>query len=86
MQKMCALILSLSLITVAFGQQIKPPTCAGRVVNAEGQPIPKAKVVLYYLHSRWGMGNRVARETETGTDGLFTFRDPLKYSDADEYP
>ncbi len=86
MQKMCALILSLSLTAVALGQQAKPLTCTGKIINAEEQAVPKAKVVLYYLHTRWGMGNRIAHETESGTDGSFTFRDSLKYSDAKEYP
>ncbi|HIJ67348.1 MAG TPA: carboxypeptidase regulatory-like domain-containing protein [Planctomycetes bacterium] len=86
MQKICAIVLSLSLTVAAFGGQAEPLTCTGRIVNAGGQPIPKAKVILYYLNSRWGMGNRIARQTESGTDGLFTFKDSLKYSNADEYP
>jgi len=86
MQKMYALLLSLCLTVAALSQQAKPLTCTGIVVNTKGQPITKAKVVLYYLHSQWGMGNRVAQETGSGPDGLFTFKDSLKYSDAKEYP
>jgi len=66
-------------------KEAKQVTCTGRVVNAKGKPIPKAKIVLYYLHSRWGMGNRIAQETESGIDGLFTFKG-FKYSDTKEYP
>jgi len=52
MQKMCAIILSLSLTVATLGQQAKPLTCTGRVVNIKGQPIPKAKVVIYHYKSR----------------------------------
>jgi len=83
---MCALILSVFITITASGQQTKPLTCTGKIINAEEQTVPKAKVVLYYLHTRWGMGNRIAHETESGIDGSFTFRDWLKYSDAKEYP
>jgi len=86
MQKMCALMLCLSLTIAALGRQPKPLTIAGRVVNAEGQPISKAKVVLYYNYTRWGMGNHIAKETESGMDGSFTFKDSLEYGDAKEYP
>jgi len=86
MQEMCALILSLSLTVAAFGQQVKSLTCTGRIVNTEGKPIPKAKVALYYYHTRWGMGNHIAEETESGMDGLFIFKDSLKYGDTKEYP
>ena len=86
MWKMNVLIWYLFLTVTALGQQAKPLTIAGRVVNAEGQPVSKAKVVLYYNYTRWGMGNRIAEETESGTDGLFAFKDSLKYGDAKEYP
>ena len=86
MQKICAFILSLSLTVAALGGQAAPLTCTGRIVNTGGQPIPEAKVVLYHLNSRWGLGNRIARQTESGADGLFTFKDSLKYSDVEEYP
>ncbi len=86
MWKMSISICYLFLTVTALGQQVKPQTITGRVVNAEGQPIPKAKVALYYNHTRWGMGNRIAEETESGMDGLFTFKDSLKYGDAKEYP
>jgi protocatechuate 3,4-dioxygenase beta subunit len=75
------------LLTVTtLGQQAKPLSCTGRIVNTEGQPISKAKVVLYYYHTRWGMGNHVAQETESGADGMFTFKESLKYGDAKQYP
>lgn len=86
MKKLCFLVLSLCVTLAAFGQQGKPQTVTGRVVDTKGQPISKAKVVLYYSHTRWGMGNRIAEETESGTDGLFVFKDSLNYSDAKEYP
>jgi hypothetical protein len=86
MRNVCCFILSLCISFTAFGQQGEPKTVAGRVVNTEGRAIPKAKVVLYYNHTRWGMGNHVAAETESGPDGSFTFEKSLKYSDAKEYP
>jgi len=86
MKKSYFLVLSLFVTFAAFGQQSKSQTVTGKIVDTEGQPISKAKVVLYYIHTRWGMGNRVAQETESGTDGSFTFKDSLKYSDAKEYP
>jgi len=86
MCKINLLIWYLFLTVAALGQQTKPLTITGRVVNAEGQPISKAKAVLYYNHTRWGMGNRITEETESGTDGSFTFKYPLKYGDAKTYP
>ena len=58
----------------------------GKIVDTEGQAIPQAKVALYYLHTRWGMGNGVEQETESGADGSFAFKEPLKYGDAKQYP
>lgn len=84
MWKISVSICCFFLTTTALGQQAKPLTITGRVVNTEGQSIPKAKVALYYNHTRWGMGNRIAEETESGTDGSFTFKEPLKYGDAKE--
>ena len=86
MWKMSVSIWCLLITVTTLGQQAKPLTIAGRVVNSEGQPVSKAKVALYYNHTRWGMGNLIAEETESGTDGLFTFKDSLKYGDAKEYP
>jgi len=86
MWKINVLIWYLFLTIAALGQQAKPLTITGMVVNAEGQPISKAKVALYYNHTRWGMGNRITEETESGTDGLFTFKNSLKYGDAKGYP
>jgi len=86
MWKINVLIWYLFLTVAALGQQAKPLNITGRVVNAEGLPISKAEVVLYYNHTRWGMGNRITEETESGTDGSFTFKEPLKYGDAKQYP
>ncbi len=58
----------------------------GLVKDKQGQPIPKAKVVLYHNYSRWGLGNRVVEETESATDGSFVFEKPLTYSSSTTYP
>ncbi len=86
MEKVCFLVLCVCVTFAAFGQQDKSHTVAGRIIDTKGQPISKAKVVLYYNHTRWGMGNRIAEETESGMDGSFTFKDSLKYGDPKEYP
>jgi hypothetical protein len=86
MKKISFLMLWLSAAFAAFAQQDKSQAVAGRVVDLEGRPIAKAEVVLYYVHTRWGMGNRIVERTESETDGSFTFKEPLKYSDAKQYP
>jgi len=86
MKKMYLLVLSLCVTFTAFGGQNESQTVAGKIADTEGQPISKAKVVLYYNHTRWGMGNRIAQETESGTDGSFGFTEPLQYGDAKQYP
>ena len=86
MKKICFVLFCLCVTFSAFGQQDKSRAVAGKVANIEGQPISKAKVVLYYIHTRWGMGNRIVEQTESGTDGSFTFKEPLQYSDAKQYP
>ena len=87
MQKVCIFVLFLCCVPiVTFGRQDDSPIVTGKIIDTKGQPIPKAKVVLYYIHTRWGMGNCVAEETESGIDGSFTFKIPLKYSDPREYP
>jgi len=58
----------------------------GFVKDKAAQAIPKAKLVLYYNRSRWGLGNRIAEETESAADGSFTFKNPLTYSSAAKYP
>jgi hypothetical protein len=86
MRKVCFLVLLVCVTLAAFGQQDKSRAVSGRVVNIEGQPITKAKVVLFYIHTRWGMGNRIVEQTESETDGSFTFKEPLQYSDPKQYP
>ncbi|MEJ2703130.1 MAG: carboxypeptidase-like regulatory domain-containing protein [Sedimentisphaerales bacterium] len=85
MEKVCFFALCLCVTIAAFGQQDEVQTVTGKVVDTEGQPIPKAEVVLYYTHTRWGMGNRIAGRTESGADGSFAFKG-LKYGDPKEYP
>jgi hypothetical protein len=86
MKEISFLMLWLSAVFAAFGQQDKSEAIAGKVVNLEGRPIAKAEVVLYYVHTRWGMGNRIVEQTESGTDGSFTFREHLQFSDSGQYP
>ena len=64
MKKICLLVLSLCVTFVAFGARSEPQVVTGRIIDMKGQPISKAKVVLYYNHTRWGMGNRLAQEAE----------------------
>ena len=50
----------------------------GRVVGRDGQPVAGARVLLYRTVSEWGLGNRVEAETSSGSDGGFTFAQPLR--------
>ncbi|UCE47998.1 MAG: carboxypeptidase regulatory-like domain-containing protein, partial [Phycisphaerales bacterium] len=70
----------------AQGSESGRTTCMGRVVDNDGQPIRRARVVLYYNHSKWGLGNRIVEETESAADGAFAFVKPLSYSVAAGYP
>jgi hypothetical protein len=85
MEKVFFFVLCLCVTFAAFGQQDEVQTVTGKVVDTEGQPIPKAEVLLYYNYTRWGMGNRIADRIESGADGSFAFED-LKYGDPKEYP
>lgn len=88
------LFISLLLIILASSvqtQSIKDKEarqiiCIGKVADSDGQPIPKAKVALYYNHSKWGLVNRIVEETESAADGSFVFEKPLTYSLATGYP
>lgn len=80
------ILLSLCVTCVVFGQPDEHQTITGKIVDTEGQPIPKAKVALYYHYTRWGMDNRISEQTESGPDGLFAFKNPLTYSDTKGYP
>jgi len=86
MKKMCLLVLSLCVTFAALGGQNEPQIVTGRIIDTEGQPISNAKILLYYNHTRWGMGNCIAQQAESGTDGLFAFKEPLQYSDPRQYP
>jgi beta-lactamase regulating signal transducer with metallopeptidase domain/protocatechuate 3,4-dioxygenase beta subunit len=48
-------------------------TVTGCVVDKDGRPVADARVVLYYNRNRWGLHNRVADETRSAKDGIFTF-------------
>ncbi len=58
----------------------------GFVRDRQGQPIPQARVILYYNHSRWGLGNRNVEEAYSAADGSFAFKRPLAYSPTARYP
>jgi hypothetical protein len=77
MNKTSFLLLCVCVTVIVFGQEDKSQSVVGKVVNIEGQAVPKARVVLYYIHTRWGMGNRIIEQTEAGTDGSFHFREPI---------
>ncbi len=70
----------------ASGQKTPQIVCAGRVTDSDGQPISKARVLLYYNHSKWGLGNRIVEEAESAADGTFVFERPLNYSAAAGFP
>ncbi|MBN2180506.1 MAG: redoxin domain-containing protein [Sedimentisphaerales bacterium] len=86
MKKICFLVMSLFVTFAGYGQDVKPQMLSGKVIDSDGKPVSNAKVVLYYQHTRWGMGNRIVGQTESGIDGSFTFEDFLKYADAKQYP
>jgi len=70
----------------SIAQDPEEVTCTGKIMNAEGKPINKAKVILYHNYSRWGLGNRIVEETKSTADGTFISKSPLDYSDTGRYP
>jgi len=80
------IVVAIVFISQAIAEQTKEITCSGKVVDNDGRPIAKAKVVFYYNHSRWGLGNRIVEETSSATDGSFVFKRPLTYSSTAGYP
>jgi len=80
------IVVAIVFINQAIAGQTKEITCSGKVVDNDGRPIAKAKVALYYNHSRWGLGNRIVEETSSATDGSFVFKRPLTYSSTAGYP
>jgi hypothetical protein len=51
----------------------------GSVRDEQGRPIPEAKVLLYYNHNPWGLGNEVTGQTRTGPNGRFVLTTPLVF-------
>ncbi len=82
MKRMTFVILLFYLPVIVFGQQ----NITGKILNTEGKPINKSKVILYNNYSKWGMGNRVVEEVESVADGSFVLKSPLDYSDTGGYP
>jgi len=76
----------LCICRINIAQETKEIYCTGKVVDAEGRPVSKARVILYYNNSKWGLGNRIVEETESTGVGLFVFKKPLGYSISTGYP
>jgi beta-lactamase regulating signal transducer with metallopeptidase domain len=55
----------------------------GTVVDEKGQPVPGARVLLYHAVSNWGLGNHVQEEVVAGTDGGFSFSQPVRFKNPD---
>lgn len=51
----------------------------GIVRDEIGNPIAGTRVVLYYRHSTWGLGNREAETVVTDSSGAFRFTTPLTF-------
>jgi hypothetical protein len=67
-------------------KETEPIICTGKVTDSDGLPVSGASVMVYYNHSKWGLGNRIVEECESATDGSFIFTKPLSYSTAAGYP
>ena len=80
------ILLSVSQALCSESGKSEQAVCAGKVVDSKGRSIPKAKVMMYYNHSKWGLDNRIVEETESSGDGSFVFEKPLSYSIAAGYP
>src|SRR5947207_708062 len=48
---------------------LAPPV--GTVKDGDGAPISGAEVLLYYNHSRWGLGNGIVETVRTDAAGAF---------------
>ena len=77
MQKMCSLILSLSLTVAALGQQAKPVTCTGRIVDTKAQPVAGAEIAAYEKLYDYSSGEEYTKllnsNKKTDENGYFTF-------------
>jgi hypothetical protein len=51
----------------------------GVVRDAQGNAVEGATVVLYYVHSRWGLGNRTIQSVTTDAEGNFAFADAITF-------
>ncbi len=76
MRKICVLVSCLLLTVAAPGQQTKPLTCTGKVIDTQGQPVVGARVRLYevlYNATTYSYDIRLMEEATTKTDGAFSF-------------
>lgn len=61
---------------------IEAETPTGTVLDADGQPAADAELVLYFMKSRWGAGNRVVERVRSDSSGRFNFSEPLAFENA----
>jgi hypothetical protein len=59
--------------------------CKGVVVDEQGRAIGDARVLLYYNRSRWGLGNRILKETVSSADGAFVCREAVEFSSVKQH-
>ncbi len=60
-------------------QRLAETGLGGLVKDERGRPVSDATVLLYYSHSRWGLGNKVTQTTQTGPDGRFALAEPIQF-------
>lgn len=77
MWKMSVSIWYLFLTAAAFGQQAKPVTCTGRIVDSDAQPVAGAEIAAYEKLYDYSIGEEYTkmldRIRKTDSNGQFTF-------------
>ncbi|MHC4356563.1 MAG: MSCRAMM family protein, partial [Planctomycetota bacterium] len=75
-----AVVAAVLIISPSVAGQTKPTTCAGRVVDAEGDPVAGARVVLHriaYDYEANTAESKIAEQVKTTNDGVFSFKVPV---------
>jgi len=70
-------VLALSPFTAA--KEAPAPSVSGAVVDADGKPVKKAEVYLYYTDGFQGEQSRLIAKAKTNRKGECAFTDPLKW-------